>query len=300
VLSGDRFADRRIFVTIAAYRDRDLRGTVSSALVAATRPERLRFGICHQFDDVTEHDLDEFADDPRFAIEQVPFRASRGVGWARARANQVFDDEPYLLQIDAHMRFVDGWDESLISMLAEVDSERALLSTYPPGFWLDDAGTEQFEVNRSARRLALVPDQAPGAFRQCPEFETQAHRPGSHALVAAGFLFSTGQFVREVPYDPEIYFEGEEIALAVRAYTHGFDSYWPNQNVMYHWYNHPSPVHWNGDIEFRSFERAGRERVARLLSGHDAGFGPFGLGHRRTLDAFGHFSGIDLPRSNRR
>ncbi len=299
-MEADRFADRRIFVTIAAYRDRDLVRTIRSALGAAARPERLRFGICHQFDEVTEHELDEYADDPRFAIEHVPFRRSRGVGWARARANEAFDDEPFMLQIDAHMRFVDRWDETLISMLADVDSERALLTNYPPGFSLDEQGDEQFEANRSARRLGLLPDRAAGGFRQCSEFEPSAPRPGPHALIAAGFLFATGQLMREVPYDPEIYFEGEEIALAVRAYTHGFDSYWPHENVVHHWYNHPSPLHWSGDVEFRSFERAGRERVERLLSGDDSGFGRFGLGHRRTLEAFGHFSGIELPRGNAR
>ena len=48
-----RFADRRVFVQIAAYRDADLPHTVRSALARAARPARVRVGICHQYDDRT-------------------------------------------------------------------------------------------------------------------------------------------------------------------------------------------------------------------------------------------------------
>ena len=43
----------RIFVQIASYRDPDLAATVASALDMAAEPDRLRFGICHQYDDRT-------------------------------------------------------------------------------------------------------------------------------------------------------------------------------------------------------------------------------------------------------
>ena len=34
-------------------------------------------------------------------------------------------------------------------------------------------------------------------------------------LLSAGFLFSTREFVDAVPYDPHLYFEGEETSLAL-------------------------------------------------------------------------------------
>ena len=111
-----RFEDRRIFVQIASYRDPELPSTIDSALFEARYPEHLRFGICHQFDDATAHDLDQWLDDPRFEIDAVPHDESRGACWARSRANQLFDDEPYYLQIDAHTRFARSWDRRFIEL----------------------------------------------------------------------------------------------------------------------------------------------------------------------------------------
>lgn len=43
--------------------------------------------------------------------------------------------------------------------------------------------------------------------------------------LAGGLFFSDGSFAREVPNDPNIFFIGEEIAMAARAFTHGYDIY---------------------------------------------------------------------------
>ena len=55
-------------------------------------------------------------------------------------------------------------------------------------------------------------------------------------FLAAGFLFTIGSFVEEVPYDPELYFFGEEIAMTLRAYTHGYDLFHPHQVLVWHDY----------------------------------------------------------------
>lgn len=46
---------------------------------------------------------------------------------------------------------------------------------------------------------------------------------------AAGFSFSRGHFALRVPYDPYLpmLFQGEEISMGVRAFTHGYDFYSP-------------------------------------------------------------------------
>jgi [Skp1-protein]-hydroxyproline N-acetylglucosaminyltransferase len=46
--------------------------------------------------------------------------------------------EAYVLQIDSHMRFVSGWDEILIQQLGACGQDKAVLSTYPPGYALPD------------------------------------------------------------------------------------------------------------------------------------------------------------------
>ena len=55
------------------------------------------------------------------------------------------------------------------------------------------------------------------------------HRPFRARFLSAGFLFAPGTFVREVPYDPELYFLGEEAAMTLRAFTHGYDLFHPTR-----------------------------------------------------------------------
>jgi hypothetical protein len=52
-------------------------------------------------------------------------------------------------------------------------------------------------------------------------------------FLAAGFLFTPGRFVREVPYDPELYFTGEESAMTVPAFTNGYDLFHPAENIIW-------------------------------------------------------------------
>lgn len=53
---------------------------------------------------------------------------------------------------------------------------------------------------------------------------------------SAHFAFTVGQFCKEVTHDPNYYFHGEEISIAARAYTHGYDIYHPHKVVCWHEY----------------------------------------------------------------
>ena len=81
-----------------------------------------------------DESLEEFADDSRLRIDAIPAREAKGLGWARSRAQLLYDGEEFNLQIDGHTRFIEGWDEVLIGMLAETDAPKPLLTTYPKGF----------------------------------------------------------------------------------------------------------------------------------------------------------------------
>jgi len=290
----ERFRDQRILVQIAAYRDTDLPNTIRNAMSQAGHPTRLRFGICHQYDDATAADLDEWLDDPRVTIDRVPAAESRGVGWARARTQALWDHEPYTLQIDAHMRFASNWDDRSVDMLLSVDRDRPILTNYPLLFRVESDGLEHRETTQTPRRLGLEPHRAPGTLRQRSEPAPPSDRPGRHPFVAAGNLFTIGRFCRDVPYDAGIYFGGEEINLAVRAYTHGYDLHYPNECLLWHWYDHPSPLHWQDHPEHGELDETAQRRLRRLLTGDDVGFGRFGLGRHRTIAAYQHFAGIDL------
>ncbi len=103
-----------IFIQISSYRDEELPLTIASCLKNATSPDQLRFGICHQYGDETEHCIDQYKDDNRFKITAIPWRESRGLGIARNICEELYSGEDFTLQIDSHMRFAQNWDDQLI------------------------------------------------------------------------------------------------------------------------------------------------------------------------------------------
>lgn len=74
--------------------------------------------------------------------------------------------------------------------------------------------------------------------------------------------------VRKVPYDPYLYFFGEEISLAARLYTHGFNVYIPNIPIMWHKYNtnNDKPVHWTDHTSHNELDNLSRARIQHLFS----------------------------------
>jgi hypothetical protein len=124
---GDRFADRRIFVSVVAFSHHDVVATVRDALDTADRPTRLRFGICHLHDH-TATDVDPFGDDPRIAVDRIPIDEGGPIGCARARTQLHYDSDPYVLQVDAPVRFAEGWDRRLVDQLESTTSARPMIA----------------------------------------------------------------------------------------------------------------------------------------------------------------------------
>lgn len=300
--------NRKIFISMASYLDPMLFFTLRDGFAKARHPELLCFAV-----------VDQHVDDQRAAILALPFAAqvrylhvhprdTLGVSWARNLAFSLYDGEQYLLQIDSHMCFEQDWDSKLrdqhSALLAR--SAKPVISTYPYRFDMVD-GVPHYTPSEGKTALVLRPHpETPLSdgevvlrFIGKHMFTDQAV-PGCH--VAAGFIFCDGRFVEEVPYDPYLYFHGEEQSLAVRAYTRGWDIFHPTWVPLYHLYksaNTPHETHhWHGEIDAqRAFsgayltERA-RQRLTRLLCG-DGLPGAYGLGQVRSLDDFIAFSGID-------
>lgn len=64
---------------------------------------------------------------------------------------------------------------------------------------------------------------------------TRLRRHGAAGLPLPGFSFSSARVLAEVPYTPLPHlFFGEETAMAVRLWTHGWDFYAPNTHAVFH------------------------------------------------------------------
>jgi len=94
----------KIFIQIASYRDPQLVPTIKDMLANAKRPKNLVLSIARQFAEEDGFDnLDEYRDDKRFKILDIPYQEAKGVCWARNLTQQVYEGEEYTMQIDSHM-----------------------------------------------------------------------------------------------------------------------------------------------------------------------------------------------------
>ena len=218
-----------IFVQIAAYRDPDLPATLHNLIQRAAQPKRLRFGICLQLatDDPPHWGTSAFPDHPHLKCIRFDAAESRGACWARRQAQGVYGGEDFLLQIDSHMRAVEHWDDLLLTTWRECSDERAVVSVYPNGFQQPcRLQTSTLPVMAAAGFDSYGILKLRGISRfQLPE--EQPDRPIPGAFIAGGFLFGPGSIVSDVPYDPDLYFYGEEIAMSARLWTSGFNIYAP-------------------------------------------------------------------------
>ena len=128
----------KIFVKIPALDDSELTHTIENAIKKAAYPERLVFSICLTYSyDVAKQELedclDKYANICDFKVTIRTFHPDLlGVAKGRYITESMYEDEDYVLQIDAHTWFCDFWDEHLIRMLDKHDDKTIISGLLPP------------------------------------------------------------------------------------------------------------------------------------------------------------------------
>lgn len=295
-----------IFVMIPAYRDPECYPTLIDIFKKAKYPERIFPTVCWQ--GVPDLDAEMLPKDKLHKnVTVLDFHAqeSNGVCWARYTAQQNYKGEDYAFYIDSHSRFLQDWDESLIAELAACPSKKPALSTYPAGYKPPD-DLDLKALHPSVMRAHPFTDKGDLRFRsvflnKTPEI------PLKGAFAAGGFLFTTGDVVRDVPNDPYLYFGQEEVILSARLWTHGYDIFVPRKHFLFHYYNVPGEaaqkraLHWNDRKDWATIARKGQTR-ANHLTGHTLSTDPeilkdidrHGFGKVRTFRSFEEHTGIDF------
>lgn len=289
----------RIFVQIAAYRDPQLVPTIRDCIANASFPEALVFCIAWQRDQ--NESLEEFAFDPRVKVIDIPYRETRGACWARNLIQSRYEGEEFTLALDSHHRFVPGWDAQCIEMIRHLQrsgSPKPLLTTYAPPFLPDN---EPDGRDSYATIIEFVEFAANGVVSCRPgRLHGTKDGPVRARFLSAHFIFTLGQFCVEVPHDPNYYFHGEEINLAVRAYTHGYDLFHPHVIICWHEYIRKArPKQWDDDARWHHLDQRSHLRNRRLFGMEDMGdeqFGSVGFGTVRSLRDYERYAGLHFAR----
>ena len=298
----------KIFIQIASYRDPQMIPTIEDMLAKASHPENLVFGLCWQYDET--EDITKYDNDPRFRVSKHHYSESQGLGWARHITNTLYNGEKYTLQIDSHHRFVQGWDDICLEdyKQAKKHSKKPIITTYCTPFNPNDNESTWNPVPCLMSQYEFSGDK----LLMSMPYYIQNYKERKHIIkartISGHFYFTSGDFVKEVPYDPDIYFGGytEETTLSVRAFTNGYDFFSPYRMVMWHEYTRNyRPKHWDdhgkeSQTKKTSGERDifARNKTRQLFEqeDHSINMGEYGLGTKRSLLDYEAYGGFDFKK----
>ena len=293
-----------IFISIASYRDPELERTIRSALDNAVNPQDLHFGVMLQ-------EFEKFAPDlswvPNLTLETIHPKMARGAGYARSQIIPMYSGQDYFLQIDSHTIFEKNWDKLCIDQYKQAQkiakNNKIILSCFPQPFYIE-SNKKISIIKNSKIQLPYPTKQKPTLTRRgdwtAERVElSNKNVPEQSTTVLAGFLFSTGQLIKEVPYDPDISFFGEELCFAIRAWTRGWDIYSPCVIIAYHFYTREgySKI-WKDrnlrEISWKELEVLSKEKQKRVLCGIEGGI--WGAGSDRTIAEYEKITGLDFKK----
>ena len=292
-----------IFVQIASYRDPQLLPTLKDCIEKSKYPENLVFSIMwqHSIEDTWDN-LDEYIDDDRFKIIDTDYKLSKGTCWARSVLQQNYDGEQYTLQLDSHHRFLQDWDGELITMYNNLKSkgvDKPLLTSYASSFDPENDPDGRINIPWRMNFDRYTPEGYIFFIPSSIDEYQELTGPIPSRFYSAHFAFTSGNFVKEVPHDPDFYFHGEEISISARAYTWGYDLYAPHKVVIWHEYTRNNKKkHWDDNSDWPAKNDSSHKKNRQLFGmdgeTRDIGFGIYDFGSVRPLSEYEKFAGVSF------
>lgn len=286
----------RIYIQIPAYRDSELQPTLYDLIKQSANSAQLRVAVAWQYDEHREKLDTAFLERYNIEIIKIPAAQSQGCNWARSLLQRKWNGEPYTLLLDSHHRFVPGWDDKAIAMYEQLKAKRSakpLLTAYLPVYdpFNDPAGrgSNPLHICFHERQKGLL-------FRLNSRELAGWHllkEPVSAQFTSLHFLFAAGDFNENVQFDPSIYFFADEVAIALRAYTKGYDLFHPHTVLGWHLYDRATRVtHWDEHPEWTKQSEVSQQRLFRLYRGYITG--QFGIGDIRSISMYEDHIGMKL------
>lgn len=280
--------EKSIYVAIASYMDQELYQTVYTMFEQADNPQNIFVSIYAQDEEHVELQpiFDQF-NIKKFNYEKVPKEVARGVGSARAKTQKLLNSNfhKYYLQVDSHTVFGPSWDTRIIADYERLRPiwKRYILSSYPQGYEYTEDGN-----------IFFVEDSIPAVeVHSCENMFTRFEANYTEYLgeefgqesgyFCAGQAFGYSEYFEAVPYDPSIYFQGEEQTLSIRFFDQDIKIVAPPNLYLFHDYvGHKRGRHWDKNPDWQTWEGLSQYRLMRFYEKQIDDI--FGLKDQNSID----------------
>lgn len=293
----------KIFVSIASYRDRDLANTIKNIYSTAKRPENLFFSIVSH--ELKNEAIDlSWLDKSQYSYLRFSYKEATGVCAARALANSLLTTEyEYFMQVDSHTRMIRHWDFWQIQhykLFKKHWGEDYIHSKYPLSFGKNWETGEDVYLEHTNQYRKIVPGWSMNENIYVMHQAPLSDMNGEIVYGFAGnFSFGSTKAMLQIPYDPNLYFLGEEISLGARAYCKGINIVALPINIAFTNYdrdNIRNGHHWEDHENWAAVDQKSRYRLMDLFNLKD--LGEYGIEDKDKFDEFQKKAGITLKGRN--
>lgn len=234
---------KTIFVSIASYRDKLCSTTLLNMFEMAKHPEHIFCGICQQNNDAVDLSCIFPQDHPLYHLAipniqkiSISHNLAKGPTYARYLCSTLYKNQDFFMQIDSHTLFIKDWDQVLLDMFLSLEAEgheNVIISHYPPDYKDHSKNNTMVTFIQDARINQYGIPVFNGAI-----FKKPKQKPELNFFISCNFFIARKTILKDVPFDPHLpfLFEGEEILYTIRAYTHGYNIFSPNKNILFHYY----------------------------------------------------------------
>lgn len=272
----------KIFISLAAYRDPDLLNTVKSFYNNAQYKDRLFFSIVSHEDESMNLDF-SFVPNNQINYNKIDYHLAEGACSGRHLANSLLSDRyKYFLHTDSHSRATVSWDTLLIESYKRCSIKWGtdyIFTKYPHGFTIewdkDGNGKDLIDPNNNTlHKVIPVWDEIECLYLlRWRDLEDLNYGDQVYGF-CANFAFGSSKAFLKAPYDPYMYFLGEEITLGIRLTLSGVNLVAPPINAIWTNYdrdNGKRNFHWIDDKTWGLRDKAARHRVNDLFHGKNLG-----------------------------